>query len=187
MPLRPSKIPGGNELINPHKLLTEAGITEGMRVGDFGCGRRGYFSLQAARLVAPRGLVYAVDILKSALEGVESNARLLGINNIKTVWSDLEKYGATKIPAESLDFAMLNNVLFQTQEDKVVVKEAVRLLKPGGKLLICDWKKTGAPFGPPVNDRVTPEQVKQYAESVGLKLEKEFEAGPYHFALVFRK
>ena len=112
MPLMPSKIPGGNELINAKEFLTKVGIEEEMTVADLGCGARGYFSLQAARMVGSRGMVYAVDILPAALKGVEVNAKLLGINNIKTVWSDLEIYEATKIPAESLDFALLINILF---------------------------------------------------------------------------
>lgn len=187
MPLTLSKVPGGNELINAKEFLAKIGIEEGMVVGDLGCGARGYFSLQAARMVGQRGLVYAVDILQSALKGVESSAKLLGINNIKTVWSDLEIYGATKIPADSLDLALLINILFQTEKDEAIIKEAMRLIKSGGKLVICDWKKTGAPFGPPVNDRPDPEELKKVATDLGLKLEKEIEAGPYHFALVFRK
>lgn len=187
MPLTLSKIPGGNELINAKEFLAKIGIEEGMTIADLGCGVRGYFVLQAAKMVAPRGLVYAVDILRAALKGVEANTKLLGINNIKTVWSDLEIYGATKIPAESLDFALLINILFQTKEDEKIIKEAVRLIKPGGKLVICDWKKNGAPFGPPVGERPAPEQLKQILSDLGLILEKEIEAGPYHFALIFKK
>jgi ubiquinone/menaquinone biosynthesis C-methylase UbiE len=187
MPLTPSKVPGGNELINAKEFLAKIGLEEGMVVGDLGCGARGYFSLQAAKMVGSRGLVYAVDILQSALKGVESSAKLLGINNIKTVWSDLEIYGATKIPEKSLDIALLINILFQTKEDEKIIKEAIRLIKPNGKLVICDWKRTGAPFGPLVEDRVDPEELKKIVSDLGLKLEKEFEAGPYHFALVFKK
>ncbi|MGB9609268.1 MAG: class I SAM-dependent methyltransferase [Minisyncoccia bacterium] len=187
MPLNSSKIPGGNELINAREFLAKIGIEEGMIVGDLGCGARGHFSLQAAKMIGPRGLVYAVDILPSALRGVEANAKMLGINNIKTVWADLEIYGATKIPKESLDLALLINILFQTKKDEEIIKEAVRLIKSGGKLVICDWKKTGAPFGPLVDDRPDPEELKKIVANLGLKMEKEIEAGPYHFALVFHK
>ena len=63
-----TKVPGGNELINSEWLLKEkAGLSFGMKVGDFGCGGGGYFALQAARLVGDHGQVFAVDILKSVL------------------------------------------------------------------------------------------------------------------------
>ena len=39
------KIPGGKELIDALASLKEAGIEKKMKVADFGCGRRGYFSL----------------------------------------------------------------------------------------------------------------------------------------------
>jgi len=186
MPYYPTKIPGGNELINAEKLLKEAGIERGMKVADLGCGIRGYFALQAARLVGKQGLVYAVDILRSALKGVQSNARLLGISNIKVVWSDLEIYGATRIPKNSLDFALLINIFFQTRKREEIIKEAKRLTKDGGKILIVDWKKESN-FGPKEKEKISPEEIKDIAQKFGLKLEKEFSAGPYHFALLFVK
>jgi len=187
MALHSIKVPGGNELIDAKKILESADIAEGMRVADLGCGARGYFTLQAAKMVGTKGIVYAVDILKSALSAVESNARLHGLPNIRTVWSDLEKYGATKLPEQYIDLALLMNILFQVKDRETVLKEAIRLIKPSGKLLIADWKKTGAPFGPPVEERCSPEEVKRIVGGLGLKLLKEFEAGPYHYALLFAK
>ncbi len=186
-PLHPIKVPGGNELIDAKKVLETAGIIEGLRVADLGCGARGYFTLQAAKMVGTKGVVYAIDIVKSALGAIESAVRLHGLFNIRTIWSDLEKYGATKLPANYLDFALLMNILFQTKDDETVIKEAVRLLKKEGKLLVVDWKKTGAPFGPPVADRASSEEIKKITGGFGLKLEKEFEAGPYHYAFLFKK
>jgi ubiquinone/menaquinone biosynthesis C-methylase UbiE len=188
MPLRKDiKIPGGNELINAKEFLSKIGIEEGMVVADLGCGARGYFTLQVAKMVGPSGLVYAVDILKSALKAVETEAKILGLNNIKTVWSDLEIYKATKIKEGSLDFALIINLLFQTEKDEIVIKEATRLLKPKGKLVICDWKKTKTLFGPKIEDRPDKDEIKKIASGLNLKLEKEIEAGPYHFALIFIK
>ncbi len=181
------KIPGGKELIDARTLLEKVGVAEKMKVADLGCGRRGYFALQVAKMVGNKGLVYAVDIVKAALQSVESTAQLFGINNIKTVWADLEIPGTTKIPDELIDLVMLNNVLFQTKKPEPMIKEAVRILKKGGKVLVTDWRKIAIPFGPPIESRVAPEEVKKIAQTVGLTLEKEFAAGPYHYALVFKK
>ena len=182
-----NKIPGGKELIDVPKLLKEIGITEKMIVADLGCGRRGYFSLQAAKLVGPRGLIYAVDILQPSLKSLESIAHLFGINNIKTIWGDLEVEGAIKIPNESIDFVFLNNVLFQTKKHEIIFKETAKILKRNGKLLVTEWEKTSAPFGPDPSQRIDKEEVKKQAGAVGLTLEKDLTAGPYHYSLVFRK
>lgn len=158
-----------------------------MKVGDLGCGAHGFFTLQSARAVGNKGIVYAVDVLKSALESIDSKTHLEGLANIKTVWSNLEILGATKIPEESLDRALLINVLFQVQKHQEVIKEAARLLKPEGKLLVVDWKPQAAPFSVPAEKRVPEEKVKSFTQNAGLNLEKEFEAGPYHYGLVFIK
>jgi ubiquinone/menaquinone biosynthesis C-methylase UbiE len=116
-----------------------------------------------------------------------SKARLEGVTNIKTVWSNLEIVGATKIKKESLDFALLINILFQSKEHENIIKEAIRLLKKDGKLLVADWSQAPASFGPPLIDRIKPETVKKIASNLNLKLIDEFDAGTYHYGLIFKK
>lgn len=183
----PTKVAGGNELLNPEKLLKETGVGYGTRVGDLGCGRTGYFTLQAAKMVGDKGQVYGVDIIKEVLQSVASRAKLEGLDNIKTIWSNLEILGATRIKEASLDFALVINVLFQSQKQKEILKEAARLLKRGGKLLVVDWGEREAPFGPKVKDRVPPKVVERIMFELNFKKEKSFEAGPYHYGYVFIK
>ena len=187
-------VPGGNNLINAKQVLEKAGVTSGMKVGDFGCGGMGYFSLTAAELVGsgpPKveasGVVYAVDILKTVLKGVEEIAKARGLDNVKIIWSNLEIYGATKIEGASLDIGFLINTLFQTKNDEAIIKECVRMIKPGGKLLVIDWKSGKANFGPATRDRVDVGLVKKVALDLGLREAESFDAGKYHWAMVFVK
>ncbi|MDD5341962.1 MAG: class I SAM-dependent methyltransferase [Patescibacteria group bacterium] len=179
------RIPGGNELLDPMKLIQKAGISFRMSVADLGCGSSGVFVLQSAKAVGEKGVVYAVDILKSVLASVISKARMQGINNVRTVWSNLEIYGATKIPTGGLDRALLINTLFQTKKHKEMMQEAKRMLKREGMLLVVEWKPQGAPFGPLEKDRVPAEKIKAIASDLGLQLLETFEAGPYHYGLLF--
>ncbi len=183
----PKYISGGNILLDPIFVLKKAGIVEGMIVADLGCGGVGHFIFPAAHMVGNKGTVYAVDILRSALEAVESKAKIEGLNNIETVWSNLEKYRATRIPNKSLDVALLVNVLFQNMDCETVVKEAARLIKPDGTLLIVDWNESPAPFGPPAEKKMKREDLKKIVKSLKLKEIEEFEAGDYHYGLIFRK
>lgn len=180
-------ISGGNELLNADELLGHLAITEGMRLADLGCGGHGRFIIPAARLVGKKGVAYAVDILKSALEETAHKARLEGVGNLKTVWADLESVGAAKIPSASLDVAFLKNVLFQSKEHSRIFQEAYRLLKPGGQLLVADWRETATPFGPPLIDRVSAKTAKAQAAATGFRVVEEFNAGAYHYGLVFVK
>jgi len=179
-------IPGGNNLINAKKVLERAGVTNNMKVGDFGCGGVGHFSLMAGELVGERGVVYAVDILKTVLSGVKERAKTRGLDNIKTVWSNLEVFGATKIEDASLDIGFLINILFQTKKDAEIIKECARMIKVGGKILVIDWNKDPG-FGPAVHDRVDVDEIRRIFKDLGFREMESFEAGKHHWAMVFVK
>lgn len=183
-----AQVSGGNTLLKPREILDRLNITQGMQVADLGCGSAGYFTLMAAEMVGNSGKVYAVDVQKSVLAGVTSASRMGGFHNIETVWSNLEIYSGTKaIKDNSLDIGMLINVLFQSKKKSEIIKETARMIKSGGIVLIIDWKLTGAPFGPAPDSRFKKENVVKWAEENGLTLKEEFEAGQYHFGLIFNK
>ncbi|MBU0707284.1 methyltransferase domain-containing protein [Patescibacteria group bacterium] len=179
------RVASGNELLDPQKIIQKAGVSYSMKVADFGCGGSGIFSLQAAKAVGDKGIVYAVDILKSVLASVLSKARMQGINNVKTVWSNLEIFKATKIPDNNLDCGLLINTLFQSKRQKEMLQEVKRMIKREGMMLIVDWKPQGAPFGPLETDRVSAEKIEAIARDLGFQLLESFEAGPYHYGLLF--
>ena len=168
-------------------ILEEAGVGRGHYVGDLGCGS-GYFTVPAAKMVGAAGRVFAVDVQKPILENIKSRKRMEGLENIVPVWTDLEIVGAAKqIGDESLDFAFLVNIFFQTKKDKEVLQEATRMTKPNGKILVVDWKKEVTPFGPDLDHRIEPADLKSIADSLGLTLDREFEAGTYHWGMILIK
>lgn len=158
-----------------------------MIVADLGCGNPGYFTIPASQMVGDKGMVYAVDVVESVLSSVNGAAKLAGAHNIQTVWSNIENVGATKIAEGSLDVALLVNVLFQTKNHAAVIHEASRLLKTGGRLLVVDWKMTGTPLGPSAERRVPPERIRMAARDANLDETDSFDAGQFHFGLLFRK
>lgn len=174
-------------MLDVNLILSKAQIGDKTRVADLGCGASGHFIFSASKLVGERGKVYAVDILKTILENINRRAKLENLNNIETIWSDLEIFGATKIESGSLDAAMLINTLYQSHKRAEIIREAVRMLKKDGVLLMVEWKNISSPIGPPVEERVRPELMKAAAKKLGLNLEEEFGAGQYHYGLVFTK
>jgi ubiquinone/menaquinone biosynthesis C-methylase UbiE len=178
---------GGNALLDAKLILGRAGIKEGMKVADLGCGASGHFVFPSARIVGKKGVVYAVDIIKTILQTIEKRAKLENAQNVRTVWSDLEIFGATKIEAGSLDAAYLINTLYQSKKRMEIIRESARLLKKAGKLVIVEWKSSALPFGPSVEDRVDKELVKTGTAKLGFNIEEEFEAGDYHYGIIFIK
>ena len=182
-----NKVPSGNVFLNPEKILNIAEINYGDKIADLGCGA-GYFILQAAKMVGPKGTAYGVDVLKSALSGLVSRAKLEGINNIKPVWSNVEIYnGAKGIKDGSLDAALLINLFYQSKKHYEIFREAYRILKNGGKAVVIDWHVSKAGFGPKEDEFVDPEKIKSIASDAGFKLAKSFVAGEFHFGLIFEK
>ncbi len=181
------RITGGNALIDANLILAKAKISEAMKVADLGCGATGHFVFPTSRLVGKKGVVYAVDILKTVLENVQKRAKQENAENVVAIWSDLEIFGATKIEPNSLDIALLINTLYLSHKRIEIVKEGVRLLKKGGKMIVAEWKSIALPFGPSVENRVREELLKDSAPKLGLELIEEFDAGPYHYGLIFEK
>lgn len=176
-------IPSGSDFLNIPNILERAGIRAGMVVADLGCGTLGHVVFPAAHRVGPDGMVYAVDVLKSALSGIESRRKLEGVTNVETVWADLEVPGAVHIPPGSLDYVFLVN----NMPKDAMLREAAELLKSQGRLLVVDWKPDGAPFGPPEKDRMAPSEVAAAGARFGFASLDAFAAGPYHYGIIFRK
>jgi ubiquinone/menaquinone biosynthesis C-methylase UbiE len=179
---------GGNTLIDVPLILKKAGITERNKVADFGCGSSGLFVFGPAKMVGKNGKVYAVDILKPILENIKREARQENLDGvIETVWTDLEVYNATKIEAGILDVGLLINTLYQSHRRVEIMREALRLIKKGGRLVIVEWKDVSIPFGPPVEERVKLASLENGAAKLGLRMDEEFQAGQYHYGVIFTK
>jgi ubiquinone/menaquinone biosynthesis C-methylase UbiE len=173
--------------LNPEKILKEVlELPYGASVADLGCGSMAFFTLAAARLVGDKGVVYACDVIKDILSAVEGKTKQAGLLNIKTVWTNLEIVGATKI-GQPLDYVFLTTTLFQSKKHKEMLTEAYRLLKEGGRLLLIEWSVSSGPLGPSQEMRVKKEVIENLAASVGFKKIKEFSASNSHYGLIFEK
>lgn len=175
----------GTELINPFKLLERIGIRGGQRVADLGCGSLGHFVFPAAQLVGGAGAVYAVDIQQSVLEHIVKLAKEQQFWNVYPVWADIDVFGATHIDPGSLDLTLLVNNLFLSRNRSALVREMARLTRPGGRILVVEWKTSASPIGPPADKRLGVAEAKKILTSPLLTFSEEIEAGPYHYGLVY--
>lgn len=177
----------GTELINPCRVLERAGIRARMRVADFGCGALGHWTFAAAQLVGANGMVYAVDILRDALQILERAAKAERLANIAYVWSDFDVYGAAQIEAGSIDLLILANNFPHSQHRDHLVKEIARLVKRGGNVLVVDWKPTANGWGANREKRVSAADIKMAFDVPEFECAEEFDAGPAHYAVVLHR
>ncbi len=181
---------GTGGFMNPDVIAMEFGLSPGMKVADFGSGA-GYFTILMAKLVGKSGMVTALDVMATALESVRVKAKAAGLENILTTRANLEVLGSSGLSAESQDMVLLANILFQSNKKDLIFKEALRVLKKGGKLVVIDWKKGSLSgqggFGPPEDLRTDPKSMKSIAAKEGLNFEKDIDAGSFHYGMAFRK
>lgn len=177
----------GSALINPLEIFKKIGLSSGMRVVDMGCGRTGHFVFPAARAVGEKGIVYAVDILKDVLKSLGSWIRSEGIDNVQTIWSDIEKINKTPIPTKSADVCFFMNVVSHLKDKDSALSEAARLIKDDGQVVVVDWSRGLGTLGPQNGAEANPQQVIDIAENCGLRLVENFSCSDYHYCLLFKK
>ncbi|MDD3190195.1 MAG: class I SAM-dependent methyltransferase [Candidatus Pacebacteria bacterium] len=175
---------GSGGFMNQEEVIDKLEIHEGMVIADLGCGA-GYFTIPMARRLKNSGKVYAVDVLSSAIESIQSQSKLFGILNVETIRANVEVVGGTKIPDGSVNLVVLANIIFQCSDCDSVFQEAKRILAPNGRVVIIDWIPKNVPLGPKFENCVSEEEVKKMAIRNGFKVVKSIPAGTTHYGFLF--
>ena len=152
---------------------------------EFGCGY-GVFTVPAARLV--EGPLFALDIDPVMVNACREKVRSENLSNVSVEQRDFLAEGSGR-PDASADYAMLFNIL-HLESPLELLKEAHRVLVPGGSLGIIHWKHDEhTPRGPSLKIRPRPEQCREWAELVGFEFcrSQEFCCCSWHYGLVMRK
>ncbi|HWA64598.1 MAG TPA: class I SAM-dependent methyltransferase [Candidatus Paceibacterota bacterium] len=172
--------------LNPETVVGEFGITPGMRIADLGCGS-GHVALLLAQRTGPDGKVTAVDILEDKLDSVRTQAKAAGINNIETIRANLEVLGSSGLVDGSQDMAVLVNILFQSPQKEAIIKEAIRVVRSGGTLIVVEWRPGAGGFGPTDQLRISEDTLKNMVAAAGAGPARSFSAGQFHYGVIFTK
>jgi ubiquinone/menaquinone biosynthesis C-methylase UbiE len=173
---------------DPYAVNKAAGVRSGHTVVDLHCGYHGGCALAAAEHVGTDGQVYGVDIRRNALDSIQGRARTLGHAHFQAVRGDAQSQSGVPLDDEIADVALIVNGLSELDEKLEVVKEAVRLLKSGGRLAIVDWHPSGqAHFGPHSSRRVSESEARSTCLVTGLKYMGSFDVGSHHYGFICSK
>ncbi len=172
--------------VDPGAVVSQLSILPGNAVADFGCGS-GYFSFECARRVGGDGVVYALDVLPSALEAVASHAKTAGMTNVIPKRVNLEREQGSGLGNGSVDWVILKDMLFQNQKRDVIVREVGRVLKPGGSALIMEWSPEEALVGPEKSLRVSKTELQSLVRTAGFTVDRELSVGGFHYAFIVKK
>lgn len=132
-------------------------------VADLGAGT-GYFAIPLARALAGRGRVYALDVQPEMLAFLRERQREAGVQNLEIV-----QVGEPALPfaRASLDAVLLVNMLHEFADLPASLREVHRILRPGGMLVVSDWKKAPTSEGPPLEERISEEDALAACRAAG--------------------
>lgn len=158
-------------------------VEPGMSIADFGAGSGAYVHA-IAELLGGVGHVYAIDIQKELLRRIKNDATKKGFHNVEIICADIEKVNGTKLKEASVDRVLISNVLFQVDDKDAVFREAKRIMKPHGRVIVIEWSDSFGGMGPHKNSVLTKERMVAHAEHAGFSVEREFQAGAHHYGVI---
>ena len=173
-------------MMEAQPTLRKIGLKIGESFFDAGCGD-GFFTIPAADMVGSSGKVFSVDIWDEGIQVLNRELRSKGITNVFTSIADLTL--AVPIDDEGIDVCLLSNILHgfvANKEVNSVFSEITRVLKPGARLAIIEFKKMES-HGPPLEVRLTPFDVDRLVTPFGFQKATVSDVGPFHYLITFIK
>jgi ubiquinone/menaquinone biosynthesis C-methylase UbiE len=167
-------------LLQPEELLRSLGLKPGMTIADIGCGP-GFFTIPAAEIVGDQGRVLAADIQGDMLSAVKGRVSERGLTNVRMVkTSDVE----VPLPPGCADLVLLAFTLDEISQRARFLHRVGRLLRPEGTVVVIEWEKRDGGDGPPVDDRLSADEVLKDAEAAGLHMAEQRSLNDQHYLLV---
>ncbi|WP_414755970.1 class I SAM-dependent methyltransferase [Anabaena sp. CCY 9910] len=166
----------------PSKLINALNLKPDDVVADIGAGT-GYISLQIAPLLTT-GKVFAVDIQPEMLEILEFFKQEKNITNIEPI---LATANNPNLPPASVDLAVMVDAYHEFEYPQEVMQGIVQALKPGGKVVLVEYRGENPFIMIKRLHKMTQKQVRQEMAAVGLTWRETQNLLPQQHLMIFEK
>lgn len=168
---------------NPPLLLKALELKAGQAVCDFGCGN-GFYTLQLAKRVGARGLVYAVDIQQEMLDMLAERLTLRGVDNVKPVLATETESG---LPPATFDLVLMVDVYHELSDPAAVLAAIRASLRPKGRVAIVEFREEDPAVPILPLHKMSQAQVMREIPANGFKLVGQFDNLPWQHVLFFAR
>ena len=172
--LRPERA----ETLDPFRVLSLCPVNPRDTVADIGCGP-GYFTLPLAKFLI-NGKVLALDTSDEMIEACQSRLDEARMGNVEVM--KCGDYDFPLAPA-SVDGLFIAFVVHHPDDRERFLTAVKGILKTGGWCFILEWHKKETESGPPQEKRITPDELRQFAESSGFRVQSSRDLNDEHYIM----
>lgn len=165
----------------PELMAGILGLKPGDTVADVGAGT-GYFNKFFATAVGEKGRVYAADIEPGLVAYMQERAAREATPAVIPV---LVAPDNPLLPPSAVDVVFICNTWHHINDRLEYLRKLQRALKPAGRVVIVDFQKRELPVGPPVEHKLSRDEVVAELAEAGWALKAESDKLPYQYALTF--
>ena len=163
----------------PDQIMDALQVADGSVVADIGAGA-GWFTIQLARRVGPRGVVYSEDVQHQMLDAIRRRVLREGLQNVQTrLGTPIDPH----LPVGALDAVLVVDTYQEVEDHVAFLKNLVRALKSHGRIGIVNYKPGSGGPGPGPEERVDRSVVEAQARAAGLRVLSHANL-PYQYLLV---
>ena len=166
----------------PSKALAALELKPGMVVADIGAGS-GYYTSRLSKLVGATGRVYATDIQPGMIEMLNRRIQAEGLGNVTPVLGGMED---PKLPPQSIDLAIMVDVYHELQTPQVFLQKLREVFKPGGRLVLVEFRKEDARVPILEVHKMSVAEVKTELEAEGFVLDQVIDVLPWQHIIVLK-
>jgi ubiquinone/menaquinone biosynthesis C-methylase UbiE len=165
------------------RLLAALGLKRGQTVCDMGCGN-GFYTLQLARLVGPKGKVYAVDIQAEMLEMLKQRAKRAGVANAVPVLGSVVD---PRLPEGQIDLVLLVDVYHEFSHPEQMLAAIRKALRPEGRIALAEFRSEdrNVPILP--LHKMSKKQILKEFTANRFRLVEQFDGLPWQHLMFFRR
>ena len=166
----------------PDAVIAFVAAPDGAVVADIGAGT-GYFSVRLARAIGDAGRVLAVDVERALIEHIEERAAGDGLSNVEAI---LGEFDDPRLPEGGVDRILIVDTWHHIDDRLSYLERLSRALRPGGTVVVVDFRDGDLPVGPPPGHKLSESHVRGEFDKAGWTLVEASDALDYQYMLKFR-
>jgi len=167
-------------ILPPAQVLRDIGLGSHTEWADIGCGT-GFFTIPLANEVKQ---VYALDIRAEMLSDLSESLTQLQIHNVKVLQSEESRF---PLPDQQVDGILISLVLHEVEQPIEFFRELNRILQTGGRLVVIEWSKASTEMGPPLEHRLSIQQLDDWALTTGFVKVKSWQWSDNFVGIEYKK